>query len=232
MHQRRRAENRLGFALQLCLVRYPGRVLRSDERPPPALITFVAEQIDVDPGIFSNYAKRDETRREHALLLVRQLKLLTFNGLHFREIVRWLIPVALENPKGSILVGAGSCILICPLSNESSPWPWPWGERNDTFSTRSTNTSASISALSLMDGWFQTRTIHKADTPGSVSPLEDPVQQTYWLSSNACGRYRPCIFPSRCSILCLWRADRDYPEKETESLSIICVYSASRDAML
>ena len=38
--------SRLGYALMLCYLRYPGRPLRINERPPAALISFVAEQID------------------------------------------------------------------------------------------------------------------------------------------------------------------------------------------
>src|SRR6516165_3890767 len=41
--------SRLGYALTLCYLRYPGRPLRINERPPAALISFVAEQIDVRP---------------------------------------------------------------------------------------------------------------------------------------------------------------------------------------
>src|SRR5271165_5821292 len=41
--------NRLGYALMLCYLRHPGRALRSGERPPPALLAFVAEQIGILP---------------------------------------------------------------------------------------------------------------------------------------------------------------------------------------
>ena len=41
--------SRLGYALMLCYLRYPGRPLRVGERPPAALVSFVAEQIDVRP---------------------------------------------------------------------------------------------------------------------------------------------------------------------------------------
>lgn len=34
IHQRRRPENRIGFALQLCAVRYPGRLLQPSELIP------------------------------------------------------------------------------------------------------------------------------------------------------------------------------------------------------
>ena len=41
--------SRLGYALMLCYLRHPGRPLRTNERPPAALVSFVAEQIDVQP---------------------------------------------------------------------------------------------------------------------------------------------------------------------------------------
>jgi TnpA family transposase len=41
----RTGSNRLGFAVQLCLVRYPGRAWRSGEAVPRALIEFVGEQL-------------------------------------------------------------------------------------------------------------------------------------------------------------------------------------------
>jgi TnpA family transposase len=45
--RRRRAHNRLGFALQLCALRYPGRLLQPGERIPAPAVAFVAEQIGV-----------------------------------------------------------------------------------------------------------------------------------------------------------------------------------------
>ena len=39
--------NRLGHALMLCYLRYPGRALRPGERPPTALLAFVAGQLGV-----------------------------------------------------------------------------------------------------------------------------------------------------------------------------------------
>ena len=44
----RGAHNRLGFAIQLCLMRYPGRVLRIEESIPDQLLAFVAEQVERD----------------------------------------------------------------------------------------------------------------------------------------------------------------------------------------
>ena len=41
---KRTPHRRLGFALVLCYLRHPGRVLEHHEDPPPALLEFVAEQ--------------------------------------------------------------------------------------------------------------------------------------------------------------------------------------------
>jgi TnpA family transposase len=48
---RRRSSNRLGFSVQLCVLRYPGRVLESTEVPPEPMLAFVARQIGADPAV-------------------------------------------------------------------------------------------------------------------------------------------------------------------------------------
>ena len=67
--------NQLGLALQLCLLRHPGRQWRHDEVLPEAMVAFVAEQIDVSHNVLAEYAKREQTRREHAAEAQRHLGL-------------------------------------------------------------------------------------------------------------------------------------------------------------
>lgn len=43
--RRRRNHNQLGFALQLCALRYPGRLLRPGEIIPQPALHFVADQL-------------------------------------------------------------------------------------------------------------------------------------------------------------------------------------------
>ena len=69
VNERRRQQNRLGFAVQLCLLRYPGWPLKPDEIPPANLLQFVSEQLAVNPEEIREYAKRDATRVEHLRLL-------------------------------------------------------------------------------------------------------------------------------------------------------------------
>ena len=41
IQMRRREHNQLGFAIQLCLMRYPGRPLLANEIPPKAMLDYV-----------------------------------------------------------------------------------------------------------------------------------------------------------------------------------------------
>src|SRR6202045_5528952 len=58
--------NRLGHALMLCYLRYPGRPLKAGERPPRPLLLFIAEQIDVLPESIEDYLAAERNRRRHA----------------------------------------------------------------------------------------------------------------------------------------------------------------------
>jgi TnpA family transposase len=62
---RRRPHNRLGFALQLCALRHPGRLIRPGELVPLEVVRFVGEQLDIDPGELAGYAARAPTRYDH-----------------------------------------------------------------------------------------------------------------------------------------------------------------------
>ena len=59
--------NRLGHALMRCYLRYPGRAMRAGERPPAALLAFVAEQIDVLPESIDKYLAEERNRQRHAI---------------------------------------------------------------------------------------------------------------------------------------------------------------------
>ena len=64
IHRRRRDRNRLGFALQLCALRYPGRLLGPGELIPAEALRFVAHQVDTTPEALAAYAARFQTRYE------------------------------------------------------------------------------------------------------------------------------------------------------------------------
>ena len=63
--QRRRPHNKMGFALQLCALRYPGRLLASGETIPIEVLEFLGDQIGIAAGDLAGYAAREETRHNH-----------------------------------------------------------------------------------------------------------------------------------------------------------------------
>ena len=106
---RRGAANRLGFAVQLCLLRYPGRPLRQGENVPRPIVEFVASQVGADPDAFVSYAGgsgRDTTRREHVAEIVRTFGFRSFDARAYRDLSRWLLPIAEGTDSGDALVGA------------------------------------------------------------------------------------------------------------------------------
>ena len=72
---RRGAHNRLGFAVQLCALRYPGRLLTEGATPPDMMLRFLANQVDAAPSDFDRYGRGTETGRRHAAELLGHLSL-------------------------------------------------------------------------------------------------------------------------------------------------------------
>jgi TnpA family transposase len=103
---RRRASNRLGFAVQLCALRHPGRVLDPSESPPEPMLVFIAQQIGVGQALFGEYARRAETRREHSLELQRLLRLRSFGLADWRACLRVGADAAWATDRGEPIVQA------------------------------------------------------------------------------------------------------------------------------
>ena len=65
IRERRGEGNRLGFAIQLCYLRFPGRALGVEEVPEPALLETLARQLNIPVEKWVEYATRQQTRFEH-----------------------------------------------------------------------------------------------------------------------------------------------------------------------
>ncbi len=89
---RRRPQNKLGFAVQLCTMRQTGRLLWDNEQPPGPAINYLADQLGVDARLHTLYASRVQTRFDHSRALMRYL------GLHAatREDRRAALVAAIE----------------------------------------------------------------------------------------------------------------------------------------
>ncbi|MGO9776240.1 MAG: Tn3 family transposase [Terracidiphilus sp.] len=103
IRQRRGNHNRLGFAVQLCYLRYPGFGLPTDAEPPIPLLSIVGRQLHIDPNIWPQYAERPETRREHLAELQSWLGLTPFYISDYRRVVHHLTELAQQADRGIVL---------------------------------------------------------------------------------------------------------------------------------
>ena len=104
--QHRRSHNRLGFAVQLALVRDLGRPLRPDEALPNTVIEAIADQLGIEPAVFEFYARRDGTRREHASEVVTLLELRAMREVDYRASIRAASACAAGTDKGEPIARA------------------------------------------------------------------------------------------------------------------------------
>lgn len=91
---RHRPRNRLGFALQLCALRYPGRLLRPGETIPEAMLAFVGGQLGLGADDLAGYAARSETHYEHSAALQRLYGFRPFEGGVAEAMRDWLAGTA------------------------------------------------------------------------------------------------------------------------------------------
>ena len=106
MIQRCRGDhNRLGYALMLCYLRHPGRPLKTNERPPAALVSFVAEQIDVLPEALDDYLAEERIVSAMPPNCRTDSVYVPSARVLLRNLAGWLLPHAIENDRLAHLAG-------------------------------------------------------------------------------------------------------------------------------
>jgi hypothetical protein len=103
IRKRRGDSNRLGFALQLAYMRYPGIVLSTNEPPFPPLLRLVARQLNIAAKLWDDYGRREQTRREHLVELQTVFGFQPFTMRHYRPAVYGLDELASQTDKAIVL---------------------------------------------------------------------------------------------------------------------------------
>ena len=103
--RRRGDENRLGFAVQLCHLRFPGWTWQSDDDIPQTVVAFIAKQLKINSASLDSYAQtRDTTRREHLREIAEAYGFRSFGETEQTELSNALMPIALATDSGLRLV--------------------------------------------------------------------------------------------------------------------------------
>ncbi|MBS0503142.1 MAG: Tn3 family transposase [Proteobacteria bacterium] len=104
--RRRRPANRIGFAVQLCYLREPGRALRADETPPMSMLGLLAEQLACTLSDFDLYADRSPTLREHRAQAEAWLGMRPFLAPDRRTLFEIAVDAAASTDRGEAIVMA------------------------------------------------------------------------------------------------------------------------------
>lgn len=97
INKHRRDYNRLGFAVQLALLRYPGWPLSNVNNIPVSILTYIAEQIQVNPKQLELYAQRENTRLEHMQEIRSTYGYRNYIEDDGQSLIDILLPYAMEN---------------------------------------------------------------------------------------------------------------------------------------
>lgn len=92
--ERRRPENKLGFALQVCALRYPGRLLQPGEEIPNDVLSFIGAQIGLSSEDLLNYGVRKQTRYTHAASILDLYSFTKFDLESRPELQTWISDTA------------------------------------------------------------------------------------------------------------------------------------------
>lgn len=103
IRQHRGDANRLGFAVQLCLLRYPGFALASDMDISDAVIQWVSRQVQANSSSWLKYGEREQTKRGHFQEIRSYLGLSPFGQSQYSLLLHELTNLALQTDKGFLL---------------------------------------------------------------------------------------------------------------------------------
>ncbi len=112
VRERRGDQNRLGFSLQLGALRYLGFSPDDLSTAPSDVVSYLACQVDADPGTLSAYASRDHTRTSHLQEIESHLGFRHPTPEDLEELSDWVLERALEHDKPTLLFGLAAQKLL------------------------------------------------------------------------------------------------------------------------
>lgn len=97
VNKRRKEENRLGFAVQLAVLRYPSWPYTHIKSIPDSVLQYISKQIGVSPSSLSHYPQRENTLWDHLKEIRSEYDFVTFTLREYRMTSKHLHQLALEN---------------------------------------------------------------------------------------------------------------------------------------
>ncbi len=102
--KRRKQHNQLGFAMQICALRFLGFSPNNLIQAPHEVINYVSEQLNIEPLLLNNYGKRGQTRSDHQKLVEKYLGLQKTSPEYLKTLSEWLTKRAIEHDNPVLLI--------------------------------------------------------------------------------------------------------------------------------
>ena len=97
-------DNRLGFALLLCALRYLGYFPTDLDGAPQETLVYLAQQLGCEPDVLTDYGQRQQTRGDHQRWIMDYLGFQRASPDDIADLLQWLSQRALENNRSSVLL--------------------------------------------------------------------------------------------------------------------------------
>ncbi len=104
INRHRKDSNRLGFAVQLCILRYSGWTFLDIKEVPAVILEYIAKQVEVEPGEFELYGKRENTKYDHLQEIIKEYRYVRFRKKQYRKLLKILHPYAMERSNNMYLI--------------------------------------------------------------------------------------------------------------------------------
>ena len=104
IYQHRGEGNRLGVALQLCTLRFPGCYLMQMTSISERLIIYVADQLGLSPRAWADYGHRQLTASDHFQAICQRYGYRLFANDDTMPLIGYLLALAMENDEALYLV--------------------------------------------------------------------------------------------------------------------------------
>ncbi|PJA60516.1 MAG: hypothetical protein CO163_03330 [Rhodobacterales bacterium CG_4_9_14_3_um_filter_71_31] len=168
------AHNQLGHALLLCAMRHPGRALAPGERPPAAMVAWVARQLGVEATALDRWSNRAQTRREQIGDIMKAQGFTAFGREEAVAMTRWLTPTAQIERRPQRLIE----ILLAELRRRQILLPQPRVLELVVHRARSAAARVTWRALA---GDLTPAQIEALDTLFDAAPGQEDLSRLAWL---------------------------------------------------
>lgn len=104
INKRRRDENKIGFAVQLAALRFPGCPYKQLKAIPNSVINYISKQLGVNPDSINNYPQRENTLWTHLKEIREYYRYISFTDKEYNKTFKYILHLSFENENTMYLI--------------------------------------------------------------------------------------------------------------------------------